>query len=288
MKNNNLHKTTVLERINSGIGEMRPSEKKVARVIIAEYPVAGLESINELAKRANVSGPTVKRFVDSLGIESYPAFQRLLLGELQERMRSPLSLYETQLSDLEGQDLLVSASDIFVQGIQKTFANQPPSEFNSALELLADAKKRITCVGGRYSNVLAEYMHMHLRQIRPNTFSLNVFDDAQTSFLVDVGKKDVLLVFDFRRYQEETISLVREAVEKGAQVILVTDPYLSPLADESTVVLSTVIAAPSPFDSYVPAFAVIEALIAGLMQSLGETAHKRINKLEKIRLVNSK
>ncbi|MEX0300515.1 MAG: MurR/RpiR family transcriptional regulator, partial [Kordiimonas sp.] len=114
---------------------------------------------------------------------------------------------------------------------------------------------------------------------------VNVFNDETSSFLVDVGKRDVLLVFDFRRYQEETVKLTQAAAQKGAEIILITDPYLSPIAEEATVVLSTTIEAPSPFDSYVPAFAMIEALIAGLVTELGDKAKQRISELEKNRSV---
>lgn len=275
---------TILEAIKSNLGTMRPSEKKVARALMSEYPVAGLESISQLSKRANVSAPTVLRFLNCLDIDSYPTFQRRLLDELQQRVQSPLSMYESQQVSEEPDGLLKSASDIFVENIKTTFTGQLAGEFQDAVKLLADPKKRLSCVGGRFSNVLSHYMHLHLQQIRKDNLHIEPSKEAHAEYLLDAGKKDVLLVFDFRRYAIDTIAFAQEASKRGVSVVLVTDPYLSPVSDVASVVLTTVIYAPSPFDSYMSAVAVVETLVAGLIQELDETARKRISKLEENRL----
>ncbi|MGB0835167.1 MAG: MurR/RpiR family transcriptional regulator [Psychrobium sp.] len=278
---------TILELIKIRLSDMRPSEKKVARVLISDYPVAGLESISQLSKRANVSGPTVIRFINSLDIESYPNFQRRLLDELQQKTQSPLTMYEeTKISD-ESHDVLQESASIFVDNINSTFSQQLPSEFDDTLALLMNPKKRISCVGGRFSGFLSNYLALHLQQIRKDTVHLEQSVDAHAQYLLDAGKKDALLVFDFRRYEPQTITLANEAAKLGVEVILITDPYLSPIADIASVVLTTAIVAPSPFDSYVSATALVEAIVAGMIKNLDSQSKKRIAKLEEYRFAFS-
>ena len=64
---------------------MTPSERRVARTLLATYPTAGLESLPQLAEGAGVTGPTVLRFVRKIGFEGYPDFQRSLRHEVQAR-----------------------------------------------------------------------------------------------------------------------------------------------------------------------------------------------------------
>src|SRR5512143_2707157 len=79
--------------VHRGMGQLTASERKVARVFLAAYPIAGLETMAQLAKRAGVSGPTALRFVIKLGFDGYPEFQQALRREVQEKLTSSLAQY---------------------------------------------------------------------------------------------------------------------------------------------------------------------------------------------------
>src|SRR5918911_5276617 len=85
---------TVRGLMQSSDSTLSPAERRVARALLAEYPVAGLESAGRLAERAGVSGATVVRFATRLGFAGYPDLQESLRREVQERMSSPLVLFE--------------------------------------------------------------------------------------------------------------------------------------------------------------------------------------------------
>ena len=77
--------------------------------------------------------------------------------------------------------------------------------------------------------------------------------------------------------------VVRRAKERGATVIVITDPWNSPAARHADAVLAAEVASPSPFDSMVPACAVTEALIAELTVRAGQKGRVRIQDLEVLR-----
>src|SRR5437764_8748557 len=72
---------------------LSPAERKLARVFLASYPIAGLESVARFAERAGVSPPTVTRFITKLGFRGYPEFQEKLRHEVQARLSSPLTRF---------------------------------------------------------------------------------------------------------------------------------------------------------------------------------------------------
>jgi DNA-binding MurR/RpiR family transcriptional regulator len=76
------------ERIRQRLGELSPSERRVARTLLAGPPTIGLESSARLARRAGVSGPTVSRFIAGLGFGGYAEFQQALHQEITARMLS--------------------------------------------------------------------------------------------------------------------------------------------------------------------------------------------------------
>jgi DNA-binding MurR/RpiR family transcriptional regulator len=100
--------------------------------------------------------------------------------------------------------------------------------------------------------------------------------DERAVASLDLGRRDCAVLFDFRRYQPDVIQFGQAAARGGARIVLVTDPWLSPLAAVATAVLTAEVTAPSPFDSLVPALAVVEALIAAAVRELGDAPRSRI------------
>ena len=68
-----------------------PNTALPAMALLANYPVPGLETVAQFAKRAGVSGPTILRLVAKLGFASYPRFQQALRDELELRLQPPLA-----------------------------------------------------------------------------------------------------------------------------------------------------------------------------------------------------
>ena len=93
----------------------------------------------------------------------------------------------------------------------------------------------------------------------------------------------MLVVFDYRRYQTDTIESARVAASRGCQVILFTDPWLSPASAFARQVLVTSVETVGPFDSLVGAMAVVEAVIAAVLRKLGARAEARMQSLERLR-----
>lgn len=264
-----------LESLSSG-------ERKVGRAILANYPIAGLETVAELAQRASVSPPTVVRFVSRLGFSGYPAFQRRLVREVHERLGSPLEQYGR--ADLRSGDSdLARSSRIFSTSIVATLDDLPESEFERAVTLLSDPRRRIRLIGGRFSQLLAEYLGAHLMLLRPDVQVVPGDEFTRLTAVADTRRGDVLVVFDYRRYDQQIVRFSRRAADRGAELVLFTDRWLSPAADVAGTVLPANVDAPSPFDSLVPAMAVVETVIAGVTDRLGETGRQRVEAMEELR-----
>lgn len=258
---------------------LTPSERRIARALLASYPVAGLESLAQLAASATVTAPTVLRFVRKLGFEGYPDFQRVLREEVRERMSSPLSLYQTQMPGPR-EALLDRSLRAFHNGLDKTFTSLPPSEFLAVVKLLSDERRPVLLTGGRFSQMVAHYLHAQLQMLRPGCVLLGEGFDPRTDVLPDVRREHVVCIFDCRRYQPDTIAFAHAAAARGATIVVVTDPWLSPVTQIAHHVLIAYPDAPSPFDSMLGAFALAEAVLAGVVGNLGERGRERVAELE--------
>jgi DNA-binding MurR/RpiR family transcriptional regulator len=257
---------TVAERLQLR-HDLTPAERKVARVLLTEYPVRGLAPIAKLAADAGVSAPTVVRLVSKLDFDSYAGFQESLKSEVVARLSSPLSLHGTVADS--GADPLWRSERALCEGISASFSRLPRAEFEQVVGLLAESRRSVTLIGGRFSSMLAEYLAAHLRILRPNVRVISSMGADRVSSLLDIGSRDVMVAFDYRRYQHDTVRLALTAKRQGATLVVFTDPYLSPLSAHADVILTTSVRSPSPFDALTPAVALVEALIAALVDRLG-------------------
>jgi DNA-binding MurR/RpiR family transcriptional regulator len=97
---------------------------------------------------------------------------------------------------------------------------------------------------------------------------------------MEIARRDVLCVFDYRRYQEDTIAAAAVAVDRGAEVVVFTDPWLSPAAEHARHVLISHVDSASPFDSLLGAFALTEIIAAKVVVLLGDAGRTRVADLE--------
>ncbi len=266
---------SVASRTRSSMGSLTAGERKVARALLADYPRAGLGSAADLAGAAGVSAPTVVRFARSLGFAGYSDLSVALVGELGERTSSPATKFAARRSS---GDVLRT-----VIGQIEKLGDIPAAEIDAAVGLLADPKARIACFGGRFSGYLAGYLGLHLEQMRPGVRTLTTVSASEQ---IDAGRRDVFVVYDFRRYQTSTIAHAERLAETGARIICITDPWLSPIARFSTVVLPTSIESSSPFDTAAPGFVLTELLIGAVLERIGEPALDRMQRWDRVRLAD--
>lgn len=270
------------DRTHRQLGALSPSELKVGRALLAAYPTAGLGTVAEFAERARVSAPTVLRFTSRIGFPSYPQFQAALIREVHEQLGSPLRRISAPRTSAQAGGQLPSASEAFTEVLAGTFAALPEAEFARAAALLSDPRMRVHLLGGRLSRVLATYLTTYLVRIRKNVTLVPDTELERTAVLLDLGRRDVLAVFDYRRYDQAVVRYADQASQRGAHVILFTDPWMSPAADRAEVVLPARVEAPSPFDSLVPAMAVVETLVAAVTEQTGEGARRRLADYERL------
>ncbi|MFE2009118.1 MurR/RpiR family transcriptional regulator [Streptomyces sp. NPDC059491] len=282
---------TLADEMRSRLGELSPAERKVARILLAGYPAAVFETVATIAERAGVSAPTVLRCASRLGYKGFPDLQAALRSELDARNASPITLYEAP--DTSPREVAATPpsstaahlgehSALVRQAVSRTFDEVAPHEFEDAVSLLGDPRRRVHLAGGRFTHLLAEYLGLHLMQFRDQVGLLPHKDVERTSYLTQLARRDVTVLFDYRRYEADKTLIAELARERGGKVIVFTDPWLSPAAAHADVVLITQVSSDSPYDSLTPAMALVESLVAAVLDQVGGDGHERMKRAERV------
>ncbi|WP_265295566.1 MurR/RpiR family transcriptional regulator [Streptomyces sp. SHP 1-2] len=253
-----------------------PAERRVARELLAEYPFAAHQSIGDLAQAAAVSAPTVLRLARRLGYSGYPELRQAVWRDMAGRTASPL-LLSPQAAPGVDEHVLARADALFAGAPARLSATVDAEQFDGVIGLLADPKRRIYIAGGRSSRHTVSAFALDLQAVRPSVHLL-AEDHEQVRFLLDLKHGDVLILSDLRRYQRSVISFGERAAELGATVVVITDPWMSPLVACAAKMLVIPVQTLGPFDSLVPLQSLVEALTAALFERSGSATEERMRR----------
>ncbi len=273
---------TIAERIRSEMHRFTPRERKAAQALLANYPVAGLETVAEFAGRASVSGPTVLRFVGRLGFGGYPEFQRALRDELDKQVQSPLAKGRFA-HEVSGEGPYARFRDALVENLVETFRRLPEAEFDALVETLTDRRRRVHAIGGRFTDSLAMHLVSHLRVIRSGVVHVSGQPGNWRDQMIDMGPRDVLVVFDIRRYQEDLAVFAEAAARRGLTLVLFTDQWLSPIARLARHVVPARVQVSSRWDSMTAMLGVVEAVLAAATERTWDESSRRIASIEALK-----
>jgi DNA-binding MurR/RpiR family transcriptional regulator len=184
------------ELVRQRMGALSASERRLAQVLLAFYPVAGLESLTRFAERAGVSPATVTRFIAKLGLRGYPEFQDSLREELQARLSSPLTRFALAAPGDDDRSLLRDSYATFEHSIGASLDKVSEHDFDAVVDLLSHSRGRVLALGGRVSAFLARYLASQLHLLRGGVELLDPERSNPADHLVDLGRRDVLVVFD--------------------------------------------------------------------------------------------
>lgn len=188
--------------------DLTPSERKVIRALLDQYPRNGLGPMSRLAEHAGVSDPTIVRLVKNSALAVTPNS-----GRPAQRHGPPPALPSALLqprAHLQKDDPWSHYLAETHRSLVETQALTQPEDVRILVEWLLDVRHQVHCFGGRFSSFLANYLLNHLRLLRPGCFALD--DNAQLpDRLFDVQRQDVVLVFDYRRYQCQALRVASAA-----------------------------------------------------------------------------
>lgn len=270
---------TVATALHDLRGHLPPSESRVARTLLDGYPVAGIGTLAELAQRSRVSSPTVLRLVNRLGYTGFGDFQRALRAEVAARLATTASAMPAE-APAPDRHLVTTLMGEAAENIAADARALVSGEMDEVVDLIATGSRNVVTMGGWLTQFFAGYLFTQLRTMRPRCGCVAASISTGCIELADLGRRDTLIVFDMRPYGSPTEQLCAWARRRGVRIVLFTDAWLSPVSRQASHVLVARSASSSPFDSYAPLFALVEAVVAAVAARLGDRARRRIGEAE--------
>lgn len=275
---------TVAEALASIASDLTPRERRAADHLAAHYPVAGLAPMARFARGAGASSQTVLRLLAKLGMPTWRALQDRLRAELAAERASPLGRWTAHraLESGEGDKLDAFGAQLALN-VAKAFQDLDRQAFEATAQQIADPKREVLVVGGRFSQSLSRLLVRHLEIVRSDVEEIGSLSATWPDRLIDVGRRTVVVAYDVRRYAPDVVRLCAFAAERGASVALLTDSPDAAAALHADAVLVGPTESAGAWDSFTGLLALTEALVARVTELSSQSTAERLAQLEQIR-----
>jgi RpiR family carbohydrate utilization transcriptional regulator len=268
----------LLDSIRTRYDSLSRSEKKVALAVLQQPESAIIENITALAKKAEVSEPTVVRFCRAIGFDGWHAFKMKLAQGLA---LAPGADEAPQPDDLAAA-LVNKICSRSINTLLDLRNSLDADAIERALQVLAKAQ-RIEFYGQGTSGIVAiDAQHKFFRSGVPTVAYSDPHIHSIAASLLKEG--DTVVAISQRGGTKELLRSVQLARNSGADIVALA-PSGTPLAELATVLIP--IDLQFHTDPYTPISArlahlvVIDILAVGLALRLEPERRKKIQLAQK-------
>jgi glucokinase len=225
--------SAVFERIRQMRDALTPAERRVADLALNHPRSIINDPIIDIARKADVSQPTVIRFCRSLGCQGLSDFKLKLATGLTGTI--PVSHSQVHLGDT-ATDFGAKVLDNTVSAILQLREHLNFENVERAIDVLNGAR-RIEFYGLGNSNIVAQDAHYKFFRFGIPTIAYgDLYMQAASAALL--GKGDVIVAVSKSGRAPELLRVLEVAMQQGATVIAITSSN-TPLAKRATVALET-------------------------------------------------
>jgi len=250
---------------------------------MVEHPEEiGLSSMRSVAREAGVKPATITRLTKTLGFGEYDKLRE----PFRQRLRSRSPEFATKLQDVQkraGTGNIVLFEDLRAQEVSNIESSLSDDNFaiiDAAAETLHNSR-RVYVLGLRGAHAPAFLFRYTYQLFQDNSQLLDTGAGMFADQLRGIGPDDSLLVVSLPPYTQLTIEAVEYAADAGANIIAITDSFVSPVANVAAHTIVTRNRSPSFYHSLTGALSVVQALIALLVTRTGGDAVKIVEEAEK-------
>ncbi|GLQ05790.1 MurR/RpiR family transcriptional regulator [Sneathiella chinensis] len=279
-----LQEMYILDRLEQDFEALSPQLKQAARFVLDCPNEVATHSMREIALRAGVKPATMVRLSNRMGFAGYNEFRETFRDRLtQEGAGYAARARQMQMKSQtgEGQGLVADLVAAETGNIENSFLNVSDADLDTAARIFLEAD-RVFIVGLRKCYPLAHYFHYATRVFFQNSRLLTGFAGLFSEEVSAIGERDAVLVIAFDPYTRETVEAANRAREVGAGLVAITDSVVSPLAKEAGASFVVGNRSPSFYRSLVGALAIVQALVAALVNRLGEEAVTALERSDSI------
>ena len=282
------------QRIKFKIPNLTEAQKIVANYIVEHPQKFAISSIRDLEKEfQNLSAisweskSTIVRLAQALGYDGFYNLKSAFLNSIRREL-DPINRYKTFLTEPTGEsNYLKSIVEETVNNLNSTLLLVDDEQYKKAVNLIKKSDHVYT-IGLGISTYLAEIASYLFNRVSIKSSCMKYGGLTFTEQIVNLSKNNMIFVFSFPPYSEETIQAAGYAQEKGIKVISVTDKATSKIVQYSDVLLQVVVESITVSNSVASVLVLLYSISAQIGHELKSKTLETIESIEHVREKHSR
>ncbi|MEJ2164413.1 MAG: MurR/RpiR family transcriptional regulator [Desulfobacterales bacterium] len=276
-----MHETVKKELIEQIIRlrpTLSPKKRRVADFMMEDYKRLFLMSAKEIARKCEVSEPTITRFVTDLGFSGYADFEQYLKGLLRIELTSVERLLKADRQDEQTSTLATYYQNTLLN-LENMMKSVSELELKSMARLIFDAES-VMIAGYKASATLALYLGYLLKKVKAGILIDTNYAWENLDHIALQGPSTLLVVIAFPRYPQRALELVQYAKQHGCRVFCLTDNLKSPLVNLADQYLAIDMEGISFVDPFSHIMTFLGALVLEIAYIDKDATARRLSKIE--------
>ena len=273
-------------KIESVYGRLRPSEKKTADYLLEYRGRAGDLLLEELAREAGVSQPTILRFVKALGYRGFREFKYALVQEegREQREEGEIELYGFRLSSRDKlEEIPGKIVGTSIRMLEETLKSIRAKDYEQAVEAILRARSIViysvensVCTA---SDLMTKLLYLGL--------DCRMYGDyyLQNVSATNLGKEDLAIGISYSGCSRHTVEMMALARKAGAGTLVLTNFENSLIARYADILLcasNRQFLCGDTIFSRISQMALVDMLYAGVLNRDYGRLSKKLNKTSSI------
>ncbi len=213
----------IIEKILRDLEEMSPVNQKIAKYVLENKDHMGFLTVTQIQERLKVSRASVVRFARQIGYNGFLEMKKSIQKEIRDKLDPYKKIDITRLDVLSKKNQFENLVDNEINNIKKTIEKTEIEGLIKSIELIENAEK-IFISGFGLSKCLSGSLTYALTNVlfKPVQLITGSFSDFIPSIKL-LDQKSCMIIITFPPYSKETLYISKNAKEKEASQILITD-----------------------------------------------------------------
>ena len=255
----------VIDRLVDQYPRFSPQLKRAAQYLLENRKEIGLRSMRQIANKAEVHPNTLIRLAKSVGFDGYAGlrepFRDSLSSAPSEHFQSRARWLQSINKGHSHGKLIANMAASVLGNIEHLYTDIDVADLKRAAnKIIASRTTYILGVGAFHS--MAHYFWYVCQMALDNLIQLPRLGNLPNDDVVKATKQDVLLLMAFAPYRTDIIEATQLAHEQGANTIVISDSFSSPVVSGASHVYIVPNKTPQFFPSHIGVISLLETLIA--------------------------
>ncbi|GAB6098687.1 MurR/RpiR family transcriptional regulator [Halanaerocella petrolearia] len=227
----------ILVKIEQGLANFTPSEKKIAKFILDDPENIIEFSITDLAQSTNTSEASVVRLCKKLGLGGYKDLKVNILWEMSAANKNKQVIYDNISEEDTSEDILDKVSADSIKAIEDTKKVLDIEKLETAVKKINTADN-IYIFGVGSSAIVGMDLQYKLMKVELPAFTF-LDKDMQVASSINLTKDDVAIAISNTGKTKDIITALKVAKKKGATTIAITQYNDTPILEVTDIPLYT-------------------------------------------------